>query len=51
MSKPALNILLAAPRGFCAGVVRAIDILFDGDEPMPLGGLSIAAHPMVKVAA
>ena len=27
MSKPALNILLAAPRGFCAGVVRAIDIV------------------------
>ena len=22
---PALNILLCAPRGFCAGVVRAID--------------------------
>lgn len=27
MSKPALTILLAAPRGFCAGVVRAIDIV------------------------
>jgi 4-hydroxy-3-methylbut-2-enyl diphosphate reductase len=27
MSKPALKILLAAPRGFCAGVVRAIDIV------------------------
>ena len=25
--KPALSILLAAPRGFCAGVVRAIDIV------------------------
>jgi 4-hydroxy-3-methylbut-2-enyl diphosphate reductase len=25
MMKPALNILLCAPRGFCAGVVRAID--------------------------
>ncbi len=27
MSKPDLTILLAAPRGFCAGVVRAIDIV------------------------
>jgi 4-hydroxy-3-methylbut-2-en-1-yl diphosphate reductase len=27
MVKPPLTILLAAPRGFCAGVVRAIDIV------------------------
>ena len=27
MSGPSLSILLAAPRGFCAGVVRAIDIV------------------------
>jgi 4-hydroxy-3-methylbut-2-enyl diphosphate reductase len=27
MSKPTLTVLLAAPRGFCAGVVRAIDIV------------------------
>ncbi len=27
MSRPPLKILLAAPRGFCAGVVRAIDIV------------------------
>lgn len=27
MKKPPLTILLAAPRGFCAGVVRAIDIV------------------------
>jgi len=27
MSRPPLTILLAAPRGFCAGVVRAIDIV------------------------
>jgi len=27
MTKPPLQILLAAPRGFCAGVVRAIDIV------------------------
>ena len=27
MDKPKLTILLAAPRGFCAGVVRAIDIV------------------------
>ena len=27
MSKPPLTILVAAPRGFCAGVVRAIDIV------------------------
>jgi 4-hydroxy-3-methylbut-2-enyl diphosphate reductase len=25
--KPALNVLLAAPRGFCAGVDRAIQIV------------------------
>ena len=25
--KPALKILLCAPRGFCAGVVRAIDVV------------------------
>ena len=27
MSQPPLHILLAAPRGFCAGVVRAIDVV------------------------
>jgi 4-hydroxy-3-methylbut-2-en-1-yl diphosphate reductase len=27
MAKPPLTVLLAAPRGFCAGVVRAIDIV------------------------
>ena len=27
MEKPSLTVLLAAPRGFCAGVVRAIDIV------------------------
>jgi 4-hydroxy-3-methylbut-2-enyl diphosphate reductase len=27
MKPPPLTILLAAPRGFCAGVVRAIDIV------------------------
>ncbi len=27
MTKPKLTVLLAAPRGFCAGVVRAIDIV------------------------
>jgi len=27
MTRPPLKILLAAPRGFCAGVVRAIDIV------------------------
>ena len=26
-SKPALHVLLCAPRGFCAGVVRAIDVV------------------------
>ena len=25
MTKPPLRILLCAPRGFCAGVIRAID--------------------------
>ena len=27
MTKPALEVILARPRGFCAGVVRAIDIV------------------------
>ena len=27
MAKPALQVILARPRGFCAGVVRAIDIV------------------------
>ena len=27
MNKPVLQVLLAAPRGFCAGVDRAIDIV------------------------
>ena len=27
LSKPSLNVFLCAPRGFCAGVVRAIDIV------------------------
>ena len=27
MTKPALHVVLARPRGFCAGVVRAIDIV------------------------
>ena len=27
MPKPPLTILMAAPRGFCAGVVRAIEIV------------------------
>ena len=27
MTKPALKIFLADPRGFCAGVVRAIEIV------------------------
>ncbi len=26
-AKPPLHILLCAPRGFCAGVVRAIDVV------------------------
>ena len=25
MTKPALKVLLCSPRGFCAGVVRAIE--------------------------
>ena len=27
MAKQALRVLLAQPRGFCAGVVRAVDIV------------------------
>ena len=36
MDHPQLTILLASPRGFCAGVVRAIDVLdrvLDAEEP------------------
>ena len=27
MTKPSLHVILARPRGFCAGVVRAVDIV------------------------
>ncbi len=32
MSKPALNVILAKPRGFCAGVERAIEIVLRAIE-------------------
>ena len=35
----------------CDAVVRALDILFDGEQPMPRNGLTISAFPMMKVAA
>src|SRR5712664_3138370 len=38
MTKPPLTILLAAPRGFCAGVVRAIDIV---EQALALHGAPI----------
>lgn len=35
----------------CDAVVRAIDILFDGEQPMPADGMAISAYPMLKRAA
>lgn len=29
----------------CDAICNAIDIFFDGDEPMPIDGLKIEAHP------
>ena len=41
MSKPTLTVLLAAPRGFCAGVVRAIDIV---ERALALYGAPVYVH-------
>lgn len=30
----------------CDAICNAIDIFFDGDEPMPADGLEIEAHPL-----
>lgn len=30
----------------CDAICNAIDIFFDGDEPMPADGLEIEAHPI-----
>lgn len=30
----------------CDAICKAIDIYFDGEEPMPADGLEIEAHPM-----
>ena len=38
-SKPKLRVLKAAPRGFCAGVVRAIDIVELALEKFGAAGL------------
>lgn len=35
----------------CDAIVRAIDILFDGEQPMPADGMAISACPMLKRAA
>lgn len=35
----------------CDAITRAIDILFDGDQPMPVDGLVISAAPFVSLAA
>ncbi len=35
----------------CDAIVRAIDILFDGEQPMPCNGLRISAYPMLKKAS
>ena len=43
-SKPqTLNVLAFTS---CDAICKAIDIYFDGDEPMPADGLEIEAHPM-----
>jgi hypothetical protein len=35
----------------CDAIVRALDILFDGEQPMPADGMAISACPMLKRAA
>ena len=30
----------------CDAICSAIDIFFDGNEPMPADGLEVSAHPM-----
>ena len=30
----------------CDAICKAIDLFFDGDEPMPADGLEIEAHPL-----
>lgn len=30
----------------CDAICNAIDIFFDGEDPMPAGGLEIEAHPI-----
>ena len=35
----------------CDAIVRALDILFDGEQPMPVDGMSISAYSILKRAA
>lgn len=35
----------------CDAIVRALDILFDGEQPMPDDGMAISAYPILKRAA
>jgi 4-hydroxy-3-methylbut-2-enyl diphosphate reductase len=42
MSKASLHILLAAPRGFCAGVVRAIDVV---EKALEVYGAPVYVRP------
>ncbi len=35
----------------CDAIVRAIDILFDGEQPLPCEGLAISAFPLLKKPA
>lgn len=35
----------------CDAITMALDMLFDGDEPMPPDGLVLAAHPVDREAA
>src|SRR5919107_622920 len=44
MTKPSLDILLCAPRGFCAGVVRAIDAV---EKALARYGIVYVRHEIV----
>ena len=35
----------------CDAIVRVIDILFDGEQPMPADGMAVSAYPMMQAAA
>lgn len=35
----------------CDAIVRALDLLFDGEQPMPCDGMAISAYPLLKRVA